>query len=85
MTTYSTVKARNLFSDVLNKAAFGKERIILTRRGRNLCAVVPIEDMELLEKFEETMDIEDARAASREAAECGTVSLEDLKRELGLS
>lgn len=85
MATYSTVKARNLFSDVLNKAAFGKERVILTRRGKGLCAVVPLEDMALLEKLEETLDIEEARKASREAAEQGTISLEDLKRELDLS
>jgi antitoxin (DNA-binding transcriptional repressor) of toxin-antitoxin stability system len=29
---------------VINQAAFGKEKIILTRRGKAIAAIVPIED-----------------------------------------
>jgi prevent-host-death family protein len=45
----TTVEARNNFSDLMNEVAFGKGRIILTRRGRDLVAVIPIEDLHLLE------------------------------------
>jgi prevent-host-death family protein len=40
MTTISTVKARDQFADVVNRAAYGKERVVLTRRGKGLAAVV---------------------------------------------
>lgn len=36
------------------------------------------------EKLELQIDLEDARAALKEAREEGTISLEDLKQELGL-
>lgn len=31
--------------DELNRAAYGKERVVVTRRGKALAAIVPIEDM----------------------------------------
>jgi prevent-host-death family protein len=80
----STREARENFSDVVNRAAYGKERVILTRRGKPVVAVVPMADMELLEALEDKIDLEDALAALKEAEEQGTVPLEDLKRELGL-
>ena len=52
----TTAEARDRFSDILNRAAFGKERVVLTRRGRPLAALVPIEDVEALEAFEDAVD-----------------------------
>ena len=46
MTKMTTVEARDHFSDLINRAAYGKERIILTRRGKALAAVVPVEDID---------------------------------------
>ena len=84
MTKISTVEARDRFSDLVNRAAFGKERIVLTRRGRELVAVVPIEDVELLRRLEERIDLEEARAALAETRKKGAVPWSRLKRELGL-
>jgi prevent-host-death family protein len=84
MATVSTVLARNEFSTILNRAAFGKERVILARRGKAIAAVVPMEDMELLRALEDRADLADAIAAEREALEKGTTSLADLKRDLAL-
>ena len=84
MDTISTAEARDQFSDVINRAAYGKERIGLTRRGKALVAVVPIEDVELLRELEDRIDLEDARLAMREAEEKGTISLDELRAELGL-
>ena len=81
--TVSTREARENFSDVINRAAYGKERVILTRRGKPFAAVVPVEDIELLEMVEDRLDLEDALVALKEAEERGTTSLEDLKSELG--
>jgi len=80
----STVKAREQLSTVINRAAFGKERIVLTRRGKEVAAVVPIEDMKLLEELEDRIDLEEARAALAEAKLKGTISWEKIKADLGL-
>jgi prevent-host-death family protein len=80
----NTVDARAQFSEIINRAAFGKERVTLTRRGKEIVAVVPIEDVKLLEVLEDKIDLEEARAALAEAKKKGTVSWEKLKKELGL-
>ena len=67
MQTLDATTARDEFADMLNRAAYGKERVILTRRGRELAAVVPIEDVRLLEELEARMELQDARAALAEA------------------
>ena len=84
MPAVSTVEARNEFSTVLNRAAFGKERVILERRGKAIAAIVPMEDVKLLRALEDRADLADAIAAEREALEKGTTSLADLKRDLAL-
>jgi len=87
MTRLSISKARQEFPEVLNRAAYGKERTIVSRRGKDLAAVIPIEDLRLLERLAreevERLDIEDARAALQEAKEKGTIPLRELMQELG--
>jgi prevent-host-death family protein len=80
----NTVDARAQFSEIINRAAFGKERMILTRRGKEIVAVVPIEDVKLLEALEDKIDLEEARAALAESKKKGTVSWEKIKKDLGL-
>jgi prevent-host-death family protein len=84
MAEISTVEARAQFSEIINRAAFGKERMILTRRGKEIVAVVPIEDVRLLEALEDKIDLEEARAALAEAKKKGTVSWDKIKKDLGL-
>ena len=80
----NTVDARAQFSEIINRAAFGKERIILTRRGKEIVAVVPIEDVKLLEALEDRIDLEEARTALLETKKKGTVSWQKIKKDLGL-
>ena len=80
----NTVNARAQFSEIINRAAFGKERVTLTRRGKEIVAVVPIEDVQLLEALEDKIDLDEARAALVESKKKGTVSWEKIKKELGL-
>jgi prevent-host-death family protein len=82
--TISTVVLRENLSDAVNRAAFGKERVVLTRRGKKLAGIVPYEDIEFLEELEELKDIEEAKKALKEAARKGTISLARLKKELAL-
>jgi len=82
--TISTVKAREQLSTVINRAAFGKERVVLTRRGKEVAAVVPIEDVKLLEELEDRIDLEEARIALAETKSKGTIPWEKIKADLGL-
>jgi len=84
MAQVNTVNARAQFSDIINRAAFGKERVTLTRRGKEIVAVVPIEDVKLLEALEDKIDLEAARAALAESKKKGTVSWDKIKKELGI-
>jgi len=88
MTTRLNVsKAREEFPDVVNRAAYGKERTIVSRRGKDLAALIPIEDLRLLERLSheemDRIDREDAHAALQETKEKGSIPLRDLMRELG--
>jgi len=88
MTRLNVSKAREEFPDVVNRAAYGKERTIVSRRGKDLAAVIPMEDLQLLERLAQEemdrIDLEEARAALAEAEEKGTISLEEAKQRLGL-
>jgi prevent-host-death family protein len=88
MTRLNVSKAREEFPDVVNRAAYGKERTIVSRRGKDLAAVIPIEDLRLLERLAQEemdrIDLEDARAALAEAEEKGTIPLEEARKRLGL-
>ncbi len=80
----SAVQIRERLAEVINRAAYGKERVILARRGKAVAAIVSLEDVELLEALEDRIDLENARAALSEAEEEGTISWEEFKRELSL-
>lgn len=88
MTRLNVSKAREEFSEVVSRAAYGKERTIVSRRGKDLAAVIPMEDLHLLERLAreemDRIDIEDARAALKEAAEKGNIPLEEARKRLGL-
>ena len=59
-------KAREDFSTTVNRVKYQDQRIILQRNGKDFVAVVPIEDLELLEELEDRFDIAAARKARRE-------------------
>lgn len=80
----SVTEARRGFADICNRAAYGRERVVIGRHGKSRVAVVPYEDVQLLEALEDRMDLRAALAALKEAEEEGAVSWDDLKRELGL-
>ena len=86
MTRLNVSKAREEFPEIVNRAAYGKQRTIVSRRGKDLAAVIPIEDLRLLERLadeeRDRTDLEDARAALKEAEEKGTIPLRDLVRKL---
>lgn len=82
--TIGAKELRNHVSEYLSKVAFGRERIVVTRNGKAVAAMVPVEDLELIEAIEDRADAEAARKALAEAEEAGFIDWEDLKSELRL-
>lgn len=78
----STAKARDHLSEIINRARYRGERIILTRRGKPVAAVVPIEDVEALEKLEDRIDVKEAE--KRLATGEPRIPWDDVKRTLDL-
>jgi hypothetical protein len=76
-------KERDGFADAINRAAFGNERVLLRRRGRAVAAVVPINDLKLLEALEIRIDLIEARAALAQANKNGAKPLDAILKELG--
>jgi prevent-host-death family protein len=71
--------ARQNFSDILSRAEYRGERVIVHRGKKAVAAVVPIQDVELLEKLEDKIDIAATRAALRDPR---TISWESVKKKL---
>lgn len=76
--------AREDLAEVVNRVAYGHERVRLTRRGKPLAAVVPIEDVELLERLEDQADLDAMREALADPANAEPIPWEQVKTELGL-
>ena len=83
MSEHRISDARGSFSSTVNRAAFGGERIVLTRHGKRIAAVVPIADLELLESLEDAVDLDEARAAL-DSSGSGRVTWTELKQQLDL-
>lgn len=72
--------ARKQLSELISRVVYRNDRVILTRQGRPVAALISIGDFE---DFEEYEDSEDAGGLKEALAEKGNVSLEEVKRELG--
>ena len=81
-TTISTAEARKNFADIVNKVAYGKEPIVLTRRGQEVAALVSMDELELLQQIEDYIDIEDAKKALAEPGE--NITAKEVWKQLGL-
>ncbi len=79
-----TAEARERLSELVNRAAYGKERVLLSRRGKPVAAVVSLDDAAVLQRLEDERDVADARAARAEARRKGTTPLDDILREHGI-
>lgn len=65
----TTTEAREQFADIVERAQFKKERIVISKRGREAVAVISVEDLRLLEVLEAQEDREDIEAAETALSE----------------
>lgn len=80
----SVADLRVHLSDTINRAAYGHERISITRRGKVAAVLISAEDLERLERLEDQADLETLRAAKSED-DGHRVSLSDLLEENGIT
>ena len=82
MISYTAAGARKELSKIIKTVSYGRERIVITNHGKDVVAVVPYEDLALLEKMENLIDVMEADKALKEYEKSGeSVSLDDLRRE----
>ena len=84
MENISAADARKQLAELLNRAAYGKERFVLTRHGKEMGAIVPVEDLDLLDRLKEFASKKEVAAALREIEDEGTSSWDSIKKSLGL-
>lgn len=82
MKRMNATAVREGLSDILNQVAYAKERVILNRRGKDVAALVSIDDLLLLQALEDKLDNEASAAALAEPG--ASVPWEQVKKELGL-
>jgi prevent-host-death family protein len=66
MTHYTASEARKLYAELINEAAYGGQRIVLTRHGKNIAAIVPISDLEMLHDLEQILNVTTLPALKRQ-------------------
>ena len=81
MTEVSSAELRAQLAELVNRVHYSRERVVVTRRGKKLVAMVPADDLELLEAIEDRIDVLEAEKALKEK---GSIPWAKVKRELGL-
>jgi prevent-host-death family protein len=82
--TVSMTQAKNELADVVNRVAYGRERIILLSRSKPRAAVVSFEDLQVLEELQEEKKAHQARMEGW-LTEARALRQEILKRREGIS
>jgi prevent-host-death family protein len=87
MDRLNVVELRHSLADILNRAEYQGERIIIHRRGKDAAAIISIADLKLLERLieeaEDRLDIEAARTALAESDD--RIPYAEVRRRLGLA
>lgn len=79
MNNMTSSQARDQFPDLISQATYAKKRTVITRRGKKVAALIPIEDLERLQAIEDTEDIKKIEYALKYGE---FEDWEDVKKEL---
>ena len=86
MMRLNVAELRQSLAEILNRAEYQGERIIVHRRGKDVAAIISLEDLKLFERLiedaEDRLDVEAARAALAESED--RIPYADVRRRLGL-
>lgn len=84
MQPITAAEARRNMAELVNRAAYGGERFVVTRHGKELVAIVPLQDATLLDRLRGLLEAREYEAALREIQEEGTVTWDEVRRDLDL-
>ena len=82
MRRMSVAEAEKALGATVETVERDRDRVILTRDGKPVAAIVTAEDLACLEDLEERIDLEEARKALAEGGD--PIPFETIRRELGL-
>jgi prevent-host-death family protein len=86
MMRLNVVELRQSLAEILNRAEYQGERIVIHRRGKDAAAIISIEDLTLLERLvedaEDRLDVNAARDALAESNE--RIPYAEVRKRLGL-
>ena len=87
MTHLTASKLREGISDAINRVAFRGERIVLRRNKKDVLALIPLEDLALLQALEDLVDLQELRRAKQEFLASGgkAIPLAQVAKELGIA
>jgi prevent-host-death family protein len=83
MTRIGVSDARDNLSEVVDRARYAHDRVVLTKRGRDVGAIISIDDLKLLEMLEDQLDIKEARQAIEES-HGERIAYDVVRKKLGL-
>ncbi|MDM9586325.1 type II toxin-antitoxin system Phd/YefM family antitoxin [Nostoc sp. GT001] len=66
MTRISATEARANFQELISRAEYKRERIVIERHGKAAVAIISLDDLKLLEAIEDAIDSEALRRAVSE-------------------
>jgi prevent-host-death family protein len=83
MTRIGVSDARDHLSEVVDRARYTHERVVLTKRGREVGAIISIDDLRLLEMLEDQLDVKAAKQALEES-QGERVPYDEVRKKLAL-
>lgn len=84
MDDVTTAEARKNLADLLNRVAYAQERVTVTRRGRGIATIVPVEQVDLADRLRQFLARRDVARALDKLESEDTALWTELKDELGL-
>ena len=81
MITVSMTDIRHVLTELADKVRISGERICISKNNKPALALVPLEDVRLLEMLEDMIDLKEALEALEEP---GGIDHETFKKKLGL-
>lgn len=80
----SAAEVKEQFTDLMNHVNHHKERVIVTRRGKEVAAIIPIEDLYFLQQTHDHRLLNEALDALTEVRQQGSIPLETFKAKVGV-
>jgi len=81
MRTVSMTEARHVLTELADQVRITGERVCISKNKKPALALVPLEDLRLLEMLEDMIDLKEALEALEEP---GGIDHETFKKKLGL-